>query len=97
MEARTLHIKGCMIDILSSNDHGGVNGGVTVHCVGDLHIHREDGPAVIYDNGLVEYFIMDKLMGFDEYCRLTTLSAHQKLYLKIRYSETTRHLTHSPR
>jgi hypothetical protein len=47
--------------------------------------HREDGPAVIYPDGDVEWFIKGEWYSFDDWCIELNKSDEDKMMLRLQY------------
>jgi hypothetical protein len=48
--------------------------------------HREDGPACIYPNGDVEWFIKGEWYSFDDWCIELNKSDEDKMMLRLQYA-----------
>ena len=52
----------------------------------DAGRHRPDGPAVIYQDGSVSWWLNDKYYTFDEWLKINIeLTDSQKVLLKLKY------------
>lgn len=49
-------------------------------------LHRDDGPAVIYSDGDMEWCINGTEYTFEEYCEELNLSQEQVLKLALKYN-----------
>ena len=47
--------------------------------------HREDGPASIYLDGKVYWYLNDKHYVFNKWCNQLNITDEQKLLLKLQY------------
>ena len=52
---------------------------------GDGFRHREDGPSVIYSDGIVEWHFEDKGYTFEKWCELTNKTDEEIVQLKLQY------------
>ena len=48
-------------------------------------LHREDGPAIKYDDGNVEWCLNNTIYSFNEWLKLSTISDEDKMILRLRY------------
>jgi hypothetical protein len=49
-------------------------------------LHREDGPAVIWHDGRVCWYLNNREHTFNEYLKLTPITKETKLLLRLQYS-----------
>jgi hypothetical protein len=47
--------------------------------------HREDGPAFIWHDGSVDWYINDKSYFFDDWCDKVSISDEAKMMLRLQY------------
>jgi hypothetical protein len=60
--------------------------GAKVWRLSNRNIHREDGPAVEYTDGDVEWRLRGQSMSFDEWLAETTgLTDEEKVMMKLQY------------
>jgi len=50
-------------------------------------LHREDGPALEYDDGAVEWYVEGKKLTVVEYCRHLGLNDQEAVYFILKYSK----------
>ena len=50
------------------------------------HLHREDGPAIIYKNNHILWFLNGTQYDFKEWLTLTPITDKQKLLLRLQYA-----------
>jgi len=48
-------------------------------------MHREDGPAVILENGWVFFYLNDYEYPFEYWCKFLNKTDEEKLFLKLKY------------
>jgi len=48
--------------------------------------HRENGPAIIYYNGDVRWYLNGIKYSFEEWIEKTSLTDEEKIFLKLKYS-----------
>ena len=49
------------------------------------YIHREDGPAIEWDNGEVQWRWHGRFLEFDEWLKVAEISDEKKVELKLKY------------
>jgi len=49
-------------------------------------LHREDGPAVEYSNGALDWYLNGLFYLFEEWLEKTSLKDEEKILLKLKYS-----------
>jgi hypothetical protein len=47
--------------------------------------HRDDGPAIIYDDGEVSWMLNDKIYAFGRWCVAANISDEDKMMLRLQY------------
>jgi hypothetical protein len=52
----------------------------------DGHLHREDGPAIIYKNNHILWVLNGTQYDFKEWLTLTPITDKQKLLLRLQYA-----------
>jgi len=48
--------------------------------------HRVDGPAIVYADGRVYWYLNDNESSFKEWLKLTPITDEQKLILRLQYA-----------
>jgi hypothetical protein len=48
-------------------------------------VHRVDGPAILYPDGDISWYLYDYKYDFDEWLKLTPISDEQKMLLRLQY------------
>jgi len=48
--------------------------------------HQEDGPAIIYPDGSICWYLNGLSYSFEEWLKLTPISDEEKIFLRLKYS-----------
>jgi hypothetical protein len=76
------------------NDYEAVeqSDGSWLHNDGDVYwynelgeTHRDDGPAIIYDDGEVEWYLNDEEYTLEDWLKLSTIPDEDKMILRLQY------------
>jgi len=70
--------------ILGSISYGS-NINISTYLLNDV-LHKEDGPAKIYSNGIKLWYLNGKNYSFEEWLKLTPISDEEKILIKLKYS-----------
>jgi hypothetical protein len=49
-------------------------------------IHREDGPAIVYPDSDIDWYLHGDEYEFDEWCTVVSISDESKMLLKLQYN-----------
>jgi len=47
--------------------------------------HREDGPAIMYNDGTFDWYLNGNYYSFKEWCKKLNKSDEEKIFLKLKY------------